>query len=84
MANLISKTDRFVYVRVALPRPTFDALTEWFGNENLALRNLRLDWQKIVADWDAELRPATRSDASGSAAGPGSSAPDVPREKDPL
>lgn len=79
MANLISRTDRYVYIRVALPAPTFTRLTDWFGGEQYALRELRLAWQNGVRILCLEL-PPDRSDGSASPSGPSTSASDGQRE----
>ena len=71
--NLLRRTDHYVYVRAAIPRDTFEALEDWLGSEGQALKALRLEFEKAVKAWAAELPPATRSDASGSGAAPGTS-----------
>jgi hypothetical protein len=67
------RSDRFVYVRAAIPRNTFEALEDWLGSEGQALKALRLEFEKAVSAWAAELPPATRSDGSASGSAPGTS-----------
>lgn len=71
--NLLRRSDRYIYVRAAIPRDTFEALEDWLGSEGQALKALRLEFEKAIQAWAAELPPPTPSDASGSAAGPGTS-----------
>jgi hypothetical protein len=71
--NLLHRSDRYVYVRAAIPRDIFEALEDWLGSEGQALKALRLEFSKAIDAWAAELPPATPSDASSSAAGPGTS-----------
>lgn len=77
MADLLSCTDRYVYVRVALPTPTYTRLADWFGGEQYALRELRISWQDAVRRLCQELPPDTRSDGPASPSGPSGSAPDA-------
>lgn len=49
MADLISKSDRFAYVRVAVPIELFDRLVSEAGSVNRALAGLRLEWQRVLA-----------------------------------
>lgn len=79
MANLLSRTDRYAYVRVALPAPTFTRLTDWFGGEQYALRELRLAWHRAVLDLTREIPPDS-ADGSASPSGPDRSAARGQRE----
>lgn len=79
MANLLSRTERYAYIRVALDVRTFARLTEWFGDENHALRELRLAWHNGVRILMLEVPPETL-DGSASASGPGPTAPEGRRE----
>jgi hypothetical protein len=60
MANLLSVTERYAYVRCAIPRETFDALSSWFG-ENIALQQLRLNWERGVRELASEVPPPNPS-----------------------
>jgi hypothetical protein len=54
MANLIRKTERFAYVRLAIPVQVYEALLERYdGRETYALRTIRLRLAAALADHGA-------------------------------
>lgn len=42
MANLLSLSDRFAYIRVSVPRADYERLRRHFAGESYALREVRL------------------------------------------
>jgi hypothetical protein len=49
MADVIGRSERFVYLRVKVPRQSFESLCERFGSMSVALRHLRLRWEQSFA-----------------------------------
>ncbi len=54
MADLLKVTEDIAYIKMRMPRRTFEALVQRFGGEmNYALRELRLRWEGVIASLDA-------------------------------
>lgn len=65
MCNRISTTERYVYLRVSIPRERYESLVRAFGlRESQALRHLRLRWERVCAP-PSPLEPEAESAASG-------------------
>ena len=47
--DLISKSERFVYVRVAVPRELFEKLVSQAGSVGRALGGLRVSWERLLS-----------------------------------
>jgi hypothetical protein len=58
MVDLISQSDRFVYLRVKCPRDLYESLSRKFGGVNYALREIRFAWEVVLARLEAELLTA--------------------------
>lgn len=63
--DLIRVSERYVYLRVKLPRERYESLLRVFGTEGRALQHLRLRWMRV-----SEAGPID-SAAESSAAGLG-------------
>ena len=48
VADLLTRSPRFVYLRVKLPADVWDALRSRFQSDNCALQFLRGDWEVLV------------------------------------
>lgn len=69
MADLLSKSARYVYVRLAIPRPHFETFVDEFGNEARALRTVREVCLRVIANLAEPT--SDEDDASGSISDPG-------------
>ena len=58
MADFLSQTDRFVYLRVKLPRDLYASFIRKFGGTAYALRELRMQWESALTllDYSADDR----------------------------
>lgn len=48
MADLISRSERTVYLKVHMPRELFEALVSDYHSENRALREVRRQWETLL------------------------------------
>jgi len=48
MADLISRSQHLVYLKVHIPREVFDALVREYHSEPRALRQVRLQWEILL------------------------------------
>lgn len=55
MADLLSRTDRHVYLRVHLTRDAFQTLVDLQCGERNALRTIRCEWEKMLRRLTDEL-----------------------------
>ena len=46
--DVISRTERYVYLRVSVPRELLEAVSRHYPTEHQALASMRLEWQKFV------------------------------------
>lgn len=77
MADIQSWSDRYVYLRVKVPRESFVAYQRKFGGRGFALREIRVQWQRALAVLDRSLPDQADGSALASrpdhaAAAPGS------------
>lgn len=69
MCNFLSRTDRYVYLKVQLPAVMYDRLLGRFGGEeSKLLRELRLRWEGgLNRYWSQLPEPPPSSSPSGTA-----------------
>lgn len=64
MADVISQSDRWIYLRVKCPRDLYEALARKFGGVSYGLREMRVAWESVLACVEAELLTADDSVSS--------------------